>query len=133
MNKDLIFVSSSTQSVAQNCVIALPTILRRKGTAVESIGSGIILRKAGYYEIRGTVTFTTPTAGTASVEIQKDGNTVAGITSSVTTGGTSEVHTLAYTGVIRVYCGEPNVIVSLVNTGVAVAISSATLEADYYA
>ena len=134
--KDLIFLASTTQSVDADDPITLPIILRRRGCAIESFGAGAILRKAGYYKVSGTVTLTTPTAGTAIVQLQKSGVDVQGISASVTTSGTSattDVNTLSFSGIVRVYCGEVNPVITLLNEGVAISVSSASLEAEYYA
>lgn len=132
MGKELIFLSTSTQSVAADTQITLPIILRRRGCAIESFGAGAILRKAGYYKVNGTITFTTPTAGLAEVEVQKSGVLVPSMTSSVTTSAATDVHTLAVNGIIRVYCGENNTFITLVNSGVAINVISANLDISYY-
>lgn len=131
MNKDLIYISSAEQEVAADANIVLPIILRRKGCAIESFGAGALLKKAGYYKVSGIVTFTTPTAGQVDIQIRKANADVTGIASSVTTSSTSNVYSLNYSGVVRVYCGEQNAVITLTNAGVAIDVTNAKMEIEY--
>lgn len=133
MNKDLIYISATEQEVATAGNIVLPIILRRKGGSIESFGTGVLLKRPGYYRVSGIVTFTTATAGLVTVQVRKSGTDVAGITSSVTTSSTTDVYSINYSGIVRVYCGETTPVITLANTGVAIDVTNATMEVELYA
>ena len=133
MNNSLIFMNTvTTASVTANGVIPLTNIQRRRGNVIQNGTNSITLNAPGYYKINGTITFTAPAPGDVTVQVQKNGVEIPSITASTTiTTATTEVRSLAISGVIRVYCNEGVSSISLVNTGVAITISNVSLDIEY--
>lgn len=127
MNEAIYLINTTAQSAPANSTIILPVIARRLGCSLHPTSSGVLTNHMGYYNVTGTMTFTTPTAGLASLAVYQNGVAVPGATVSVTTGDTTSVNTLTVTVPIRVRCGESSTI-TLVNAGVAANITSASLE-----
>lgn len=133
MKNGLIYlITTTTQSVLANGIIPLETIARRRGCTCEKNGNGINLTRPGYYKITGSITFTAPVAGVVTLEAQKNGVDIPGITASTTvTTATTEVRTLNISGIIRVMCGEGDPTITLVNSGVAITLSNVSVDIEY--
>ena len=133
MSNSLIFATTtSAASVLQNGVLPLVNISRRRGCACSLGSNSILLNAPGYYKITGTVTFTAPVAGTITIQAQKNGVAVPGITASTTiTTANTEVRSLAVSGVVRVFCNEGIASLTLVNTGLAINLSNVSLDVEY--
>lgn len=133
MKNGLIYLITTTaQSVLLNGIIPLETIVRRRNCACQKNGNGVLLAKPGYYKITGSVTFTAPAAGVVTIEAQKNGVEIPGITASTTiTTATTENRTLNINGIIRVGCCEGEPTITLVNTGVAITISNVSLDVEF--
>ena len=124
--------TTASTSVAANDVIPLTTVTRRKGCSVLSTTNGILLTKTGYYKISGTVTVTAPVAGTVVINAQKTGTDITGITATETiTTATTETRTIPIEGIVRVWCGEGQTILTLFNAGVAVTVLNASVTVMY--
>ena len=123
----LFAITPTASSVLENGTIPLAQIARRVSPRIELGSDSITAYQVGYYKVSGTITFTVPTAGVATIELRKNGTPVAGITSSASvTTATTEVTTLPIEGIVRVLCGETAVL-TLVNTGVAIDITNVAL------
>jgi LDH2 family malate/lactate/ureidoglycolate dehydrogenase len=133
MKNSLIFlITTTTNAVASNGIIPLQTIARRRGNVVEQSGNSIVLNRPGYYKINGSVTVSAQTAGIVTIEAEKSGIAIPGITSSETiTTATTEVRTLNISGIIRVVCAEGAASITLVNTGVAINETNVSLDIEY--
>lgn len=132
-NNSLIqMVTTSETSVLSNGIIPLTTIQRRRGKAIQSGNNGILLQCPGYYKISGTITCSVPTAGTVSIQIQKGGINVSGIMASSTIATAStDLATLSFSGIIRIYCNEGISTITLLNSGVAITLENAALDIEY--
>lgn len=123
----LFAITPTASSVLENGTIPLAQIARRVSPRIELGSDSVTAFQTGYYKVSGTVTFTAPAAGVATIELRKNGTPVAGITSSTSvTTATTEVNTLPIEGIVRVLCGETAVL-TLVNTGVAIDITNVAL------
>ena len=133
MSNSLIFATTtSAASVLANGVIPLTNISRRRGCACTLASNSITLNAPGYYKITGTVTFTAPVAGDVTIEAHKNGTLIPGITASTTiTTATTEVRSIAVSGIVRVFCNEGVASLTLVDTGVAIDISNVSLDVEY--
>ena len=132
-NNSLIYMNTVTAAVVEaNGVIPLTNIARKRGNLIQNGTNSIILNAPGYYKITGTVTFTAPVAGVVTIEAQKNGVEIPGISASTTiTTATTEVRSLAISGVVRVFCNEGVASITLVDTGVAINISNVSLDVEY--
>lgn len=131
---DLIMMSTSTSSsVPINGIIPLTTINRRRGcSAINTIANNVVLTKAGYYSVKGTITFTAPVAGNATIQLYKNGTPVDGIIASETiTTATTEVRTMPISGIVRVFSNESTATFNLVVSGIAITVSNAELDFIY--
>lgn len=133
MKNGLIYLITTTaQNVLANGIIPLETIARRRGCICEKNGNGINLARPGYYKITGSITFTAPDAGDVTLEAQKNGVEIPGITASTTvTTATTEIRTLNINGIVRVMCGEGDPTITLVNSGVAITLSNVSVDIEY--
>ena len=122
----------STSVVANNGVLPLTTLLRKRGCATLQGTNSVILTKAGYYEITSTITFTAPATGTASVQAQLNGTNVVGATAStsILTANT-EIRSLTINAIVRVFCNQENAVLTLLNSGIAIATSNVSLSVKY--
>lgn len=131
-NNSLIYMITPTESsVVSGGVLPLTTIARRRGQAIVAQANSVFLANPGYYKVNATVTFTAPVAGNVAIELQKTGVAVPGITASTTiTTATTEIRSIALSGIVRVACGE-TASLSLVNTGVAIDSSNISFDVEY--
>ena len=132
-NNSLIMLTTTTSnSVLANGAIPLTTIARRRGSSIQNGTNSVLLGSAGYYKVTGSVTFTAPVAGAISVKLQRSGVDVAGVTASTTiTTATTEVRTLNISGIVRVFCNDDVVTLTLINSGVAITLTNAELDVEY--
>lgn len=121
----IIYAINTGGTIAQNEAIPL-LINRRKCPIYELNGSGIKVLKDGYYKVNGTLTFSVPTAGEVGIGIYKDSVLIPAAVSSLT-ATTDTVYTLNVDGVFRVLCMEGKPTISLINTGVAITLTNASL------
>lgn len=129
-----IFVGTPTSAVvAAGGVLPLTSILRRQCGCISALGSdSVILDRPGYYKVTATATFTAPAAGVVALRLTQDGNPVPGVTASTTiTTATTEVRSLAVSGVVRVTCCNGSSALQLVNNGVAITTSNIALDVEY--
>jgi hypothetical protein len=129
-----IFVGTPTAAiVAQGGVLPLTSILRRQCGCISALGSdSVILDRPGYYKVTATTTFTAPAAGTVTLRLTQDGNPIPAITASTSiTTATTEVRSLAVSGIVRVGCCNGASALQLVNAGVAINTSNIALDVEY--
>ena len=93
------------------------TINKCCGQSIVWFGNAAIIRRPGYYKVNITVTCTAAEADIVTLNLQKNGVNVPGITASETfSTANTEVRTLSLQGIIRVLCHEGNPIFTLVNS-----------------
>lgn len=128
--KDFIYATTTTSSaVASGGIIPLTTIARKPCcSCIELINNGLIFKRAGYYRVSGTITFTG--TGEVSITSSKNGITIPALATGLT-GSATTTYTLPIDGIIRVYCGEQPAVITFINSGVAITISNLSLEAEY--
>ena len=133
MRTNLTFMTTTTdQTVLTNGIIPLTTIQRKYGCAILPTSDGVLLSRPGYYKVNASVTFTAPTAGTISLQLQKNGVNVPGVTASTTiTTATTEVRTLNISGIVRLNCVEGIATLSLLNTGEGITLNNAAFDIEY--
>lgn len=132
-NDSLIYmITPTTSAVTSGGVLPLSTIARRRGKLITSETDSILLGAPGYYKVTATITFTAPAAGDVTIQLQKDGVVVPGITASETiTTATTEIRTITLSGIVRVPCCGDAASLSLVNTGVAITTSNISIDVEY--
>ncbi len=133
MRTQLIYMTNtSNASVLADGIIPLTTIQRKYGCAIVDGTNSVILRAPGYYKVTATVTLTVPTAGDAAIKLQKNNADIPGMESTETiTTATTEVRSLTISGIVRVYCNEGFVTLTLINSGVESTISNVSLDVEY--
>ena len=123
--------TTNSTAVTANTIIPL-TIARKHGCIIADFPNGASLTKTGYYKITGTITFTVPTAGTVTVIAQKNGTAIPGITASASVAtATTEINSLVIDGIVRVWCGEGQAVITLFNDEVDITLLNATLTITY--
>ena len=132
-NNSLIYLATpNAASVAQNGVLPLTTIVRRRGCSIQQSNDSIVLGASGYYRVSVSETFTAPTAGTVVLQVRQDGVPVqAGTASTTITTATTEVRSLSFDCIVRVNCCNGPVTLSFVNTGVAINTSNIAVNVEY--
>jgi len=133
MNNSLIYLTTpSAASIAENGVLPLTTIVRRRGQCIQQSNDSVVLGAPGYYHVSVNATFTAPAAGDVTFELRQDNLPVSGGTASTTiTTAETEVRSLSFEAIIRVPCCAAPVTLSVVNTGVAITTSNISLAVEY--
>ena len=132
MSSSIFMITTTTNSVLPNGIIPLTSIARKKGCIISQGVNGVILTKPGYYKINATVTFTMPAAGEATVILTKNNVALPGITATThISTATTENATIALTGIVRVFCNEGQVVLSLLNTGLAITEENVAFDVEY--
>lgn len=133
MRTNLTFMTTTTdQAVLSNGIIPLTTIQRKYGCAILPNSDGVLLNRPGYYKANASVTFTAPTAGTISLQLQKNGVDVPGITASTTiTTASTEVRTLNISGIVRLNCAEGIATLNILNAGEGITLNNAAFDVEY--
>ena len=100
-------------------------IRRYNQCAVDVAGNSIVLKECGYYLVNVNATFTVPVAGTVTLQLLDDNATVPGATASgsVTTA-TTEVNTLSFSAIVRVFNGSAPDSLTILNSGAAATFSN---------
>lgn len=132
-NNSLIYlVTPTVASVAQDGVLPLTTIVRRRGACIQQANDSIILSASGYYRVSVSETFTAPAAGVVILQIRQDNNPVTGGTASTSiVTATTEVDSLAAESIIRVNCCNGPVTLTFINAGVAITTSNIAVNVEY--
>lgn len=132
-NNSLIYLATpSVSDVASGGVLPLSTIVRRRSGAIQQSNDSIVLGAPGYYHVSVGVTFTAPASGVVSIELRQDNLPVQGATASTSvTTATTEVRSLSLDAVVRVPCGASPVILTVVNSGVAITASNIAIDVEY--
>ena len=133
MANSLIMMTTTTSSpVVANGIIPLTTITRRRGQVINGGTNSVLLGRPGYYKVNATITFTGQTAGDVIVNLQKNGIDVVGMTASTTiTTATTEVRSIAISGIVRVFCNEDLATLTLVNNTVGITTSNVEIDVEY--
>ena len=135
MNRSILMMTTNTaSSVLANGIIPLTTV--QLGTCKNSIlragSNSILITAPGYYKINAIETFSAPEAGTVTMELQKNGVEVTGVTASTTiTTADTEVRSLAVSGIVKVCCCDLPATLTLVNSGDAATIYNVEVDVEY--
>lgn len=133
MKAELYIANTTSTSVASGGIVPFDITVRRKGCDIQMGSGGAVIEDVGsnYYDVDVSVTFTAPVAGTITFKLQQNGNDVIGATASTTiTTPTTEVRSLTIPATIRTFtCGSIDTL-TLVNSGLAVTVSNATMRIE---
>lgn len=122
-------VNTTSTAVTANSTIPVTTIVRRYGCDTNLLGNAITLNAPGYYLVNVSATFTAPVAGNVAISLQDDGTIVPGATGASTiTTATTQLQTISFTAIVRVFCGSTPDALTLVNTGVAATFSNVAID-----
>ena len=121
--------NTTSTATATNATINLGTVQHRQNKcALTGAASGIILEEPGYYPVFATITFTAPATGNVAISGQLSGGQMIGVTAAETVNtATTELHTVALTGLAYVPCGSAPATLTLVNTGIAFTPSNVSV------
>ena len=133
MNNSLIYLTTpSAASIAENGVLPLTTIVRRRGQCIQQSNDSVVLGAPGYYHVTVNATFTAPVAGDVTLQLRQDNLPVSGGTASQTiTTAATEVRSISFESIVRVPCCGSPVTLSVINTGVAIDTSNISLAVEY--
>ena len=133
MNNSLIYlVTPTVSSIAEDGILPLTTIVRRRGSSIQQSNDSIVLGTPGYYHVSVSVTFTAPGAGDVKISLLQNGSPVQGATASTTiTTATTEVRNVSFDAVVRVPCCGSPAILTVVNDGVAITSSNIAIDVEY--
>ena len=107
MSKSLIQVSNqSIQSVSENSIISLGSVLRRFGCNCRLSGNAIEIVGSGYYTIDCAVTVSPTAAGDVTVALYENGVQIPGAIATGTVAAADDFVTLPITTTIRQMCCE---------------------------
>lgn len=126
MSKALIYsTNTSTQVLANGGVINFGTPVRRYGNNLYISDGNVVARGDGYYTGIANVSFTA-TAGTATVQVFKDGVAIPGAKATITTEATTNYQASVPFVIRQRCCVESSITVSI--SGVTPTVSNASIE-----
>lgn len=126
MSRSLIYsANTNSQSLASGSVINFGSPVRRFGCNLAMSGGNVVVKGEGYYSIDTNISFTA-SAGTATIQVYKDGVAIPGATATVTTA-TSTSYQVSIPSVIRQSCCVESTITVTI-TGVTPTVSNAAIE-----
>lgn len=125
--------STSSQTLETNDIVTFSNNSTDTGCSIcHAAGTGSIRLNEGLYLVQFNGTLTTPTAGTATVQLLNNGVVVQGATASQTTAAATDVITLSFSTVVQVLksCCCINNIANLTvqNTGVGTIFTNANID-----
>lgn len=125
MNRVLLYaVNTSPQTLADGDNVNLGTAIKKCGTTAYAAGNVFIVGGKGDYFIDTNVTFASSGAGTATIQLYRNGVIIPGAkaTTTVSNGG---VYAMNVPAVVTRYCpcNEP-IVISMVISGVATIVSN---------
>lgn len=87
MTKSVLYAANTTAqtTVATGTTIDFGRIIRRYGSNINVSGGNVITMGVGYYDFDANVTFIASGAGTATIQLYKDGIAIPGASASFTT------------------------------------------------
>lgn len=121
-------VNTDSQSVAVGNAISFGSTVRHLGSNCNVVGGKLLIEGTGFYGIDTNITFSASAAGTATINLYKDGVMIPGATASVTTIG-DDVYSISIPAVIRQKCCCESSITAIL-TGVAATVASASVLAE---
>lgn len=105
MGKSLIqTVNQSVQTVAENSIISLGSVIRRFGCNLRLNGNAIEISGEGYYKVDLNVTVSPTAAGTVTVALYRNGVQVTGATASGSVSTAANPVTLPIQTTVREGC-----------------------------
>ena len=124
-------VNVAAQTVAVNSPVLFGSTRIQTGCTVRhEEGSGrFILTRPGIYRVTFNSTISAAAATTAILNINQDGEAVAGAQIQVATGVAPDVESGSVTTLVRVYCGDSVITVSN-NSTATLTISNANIVID---
>jgi hypothetical protein len=128
MSRSLIQVTNQyNQTLEDNSVISLDSVLRRYGCNLRLVGNAIEVVGEGYYKVDACVTATPTAEGTVTVALYKDGVPVPGAVGSQT--GTGPM-TIPLIDTIRLMCCDGASNLTLVLEEGAGVVSNVSLRVE---
>lgn len=131
--KTAIYVANTTSAavVAGGTLPLGATPIRRYNQcAVDLAGNAITLKECGYYLVTVSATFTAPAAGVVTLTLLDDNIAVPGATASTTvTTAATEVRSLSFTALVRVFNNSAPDNLTVLNSGVAATFSNIAVTA----
>lgn len=122
--KSAIYVSNtSPNAVAVNGTIPLGTTIRRYGCNIQQAGQGVVITGTGYYDVTASITLLGTAAGTAIIQLYRDGVPVAGSQAKTTLAAGSYVN-VNLTAIVREQCCNSSSTLTAVLSGVAATVDT---------
>lgn len=121
---------TNSNAVAVGEIVPLGGTVRRFGRALAGNGNAVAVRGPGYYSVTLTATIAPTAAGTAVVELLRDGQPVQGASASVTATAAQQPQTVGVSAIVREFgcgCGQGSQL-SFRLTGADSIVSSAAVE-----
>lgn len=129
--KSAIYTADTTaQAVAVGGTIALGTIIRRFGCAVNLNGNGITLSEPGYYDVDISITAAPTAAGVVTATLFQDGTAIPGATASGTAAAAGNPVSLSIDALVRVLCNTAASNLTLVLTGSASSVTNVAVTVE---
>lgn len=126
MSRSLIYSANTvSQVLTSGSVINFGSPVRRFGCNLAMSGGNVVVKGEGYYSIDTNISFTA-TAGTATIQVYKDGVAIPGATATVTTAATTSYQVSIPSVIRQSCCVESTITVTI--TGVTPTVSNAAIE-----
>ena len=128
MSKSAIYTANtSAQAATTGTTLSLGSIIRRFGCALNLNGNGIILSKAGYYDVNASITAAPTVVGTVTATLFKDGLAVPGATASASVSTAGNFVNLSLTSLVKVPCDCSADTLTIVITGANATVSNVAM------
>lgn len=127
MSRSILYAANTTAqtTVATGTVIDFGRIVRRYGSNLNLSGGNVTTMGMGYYDFDANVSFTAGGAGTATIQLYKDGTAIPGASATFTTeSATRYAITIPFTTRDRCCCEST---ITAVVSGVAGSVTNAAI------
>ena len=130
--KSAIYAVNTTAgtALANGAVYAPTSVIRRYGPSVQLVGNGILINGTGYYDVEAVATVTGTAVGTVTATLYKDGNPVAGATTTATATAIGDVIALPITSIVRLTCNCQEAVLTIVISGQAVSTNNLAITVE---
>lgn len=125
MKSAIYTVNTNPGTIAVGGVVPVGNIVRRFGCNLDVSGSGIETRGNGYYKTTVSISFNGIAAGTATIQLYKDGVPVPGAL-AIRTVAANTAYTIDFPGMTRNY-DDNSSILTLVLTGASVDVTNVAM------
>lgn len=125
MRSAIYTANGNAGTIAIGGIVPVGNIVRRFGCGVDISGNGIETKGSGYYKTTASISFNGTGAGTATIQLYKDGVPVPGAL-AIRTVAANTAYTIDLVGMTRNYDNNSSIL-TLVLTGASVDVTNVAM------